>query len=1290
MRYQKSSQPSRKVPEKGVALVVVLMMMVLVTLLSITLLMVADNEFRASNGEVEMRKLEELADDTFNIVIGQIRDATSDLGSTHTWTSQPGMIRRFGTDPMPSTRRSQLSSAYKLYSAPVMVEGSSFDPASDLPPEDWQSYPEIFTDLNETGSNGTYPIIDPSLTEVVDGFEIEKIPGVTEGQAPMPTRWLYVLRDGTFGHLDSNGKFNGLRNPTEDNPITGRIAFWTDDETCKVNINTASEGVFWDHPLGHTRTERGNAPDISSYPEKPYGYASSMPVRGEFSRYPGHPAETSLSGIFGSEMRQGSKPVTNLDELERYYDLTPRVVLSGSRGANVLSHFAKIEPQDDDRLYATVDEFLFAQNSSNRKNREQNVLSANGIDPTEILKRSRFFLTANSRAPETTLFNRPKVALWPLYREALEKRNPTERLLAFCSTAGGHPYYIQRHAPSETSGTIYGSAYSTTQDLEIERNQQMLDYLRKSTSKLVPGFGGTSFKAKWGKDDQEQVTLSMVDWLRSSVNLFNRGIAPTHQFTGHNPQKIGEFMVAPMVMDENSGKKKGFGLMPTITEAALILYATEVEPGPLANTAARATRVQAFLVFETFKPAPGMPHQSPGMEIKVEGLDQFQLNDRSMQFPEVGRTFIEREQHGGGWGSFTSHSPILLQLIAHGGAKTAPGSPPPWNDERAYRVHQLISQPIALVDDPADTRDTMKFTGGTIKVTLKTHPKSGFSEEMQVLYLNFPSSSEWPVPRATEGVTLPEPFDARASRSANPGNASLSGAPQNDHPKIAQLLGFQRDYRRVLIQENDVVRSIEIDPAGPTKGDYRLVAGRFEIPENYFRPHPDYHSKATGKRHAQSLRDDRFSGLGMFGWNGDNNTIKDEIVTNDVSRPSNQSTTGRLVENASYGPFAAPVTANGLNGATMNNNRPGDWENGLAILPDGPFVRRNFEAGASRRNDSFIKDDSSYYTYGYYYHDNTGIDFAPNRQVASGVIFGAMPTGIYSQAPWQTLLFCPNPPARSTGALDPIDGSDHAGFAIPPDHLLLDLFWMPVVEPYAISEPLSTAGKVNMNYEMMPFSYIKRRTAMHSVLKNMRVAAIPADAAGNWPSTGEPGYKDLDVCPWEFRYQIDLDATTGTLRGFEERFDIGDVFRSPSEMCDVFLVPKKIRTDDLPPESAYPPGAVDGTYETMTEWWDDYQLTGDNAREMPYNHIVPRLTTRSNTYRIHYRVQVLKKSRNSDPDTWDNELDQVKAESRGSALIERYINPNSDLPDFADPAVSDTEAVDDHCQYRILNQQKFY
>jgi uncharacterized protein (TIGR02600 family) len=238
--------------------------------------------------------------------------------------------------------------------------------------------------------------------------------------------------------------------------------------------------------------------------------------------------------------------------------------------------------------------------------------------------------------------------------------------------------------------------------------------------------------------------------------------------------------------------------------------------------------------------------------------------------------------------------------------------------------------------------------------------------------------------------------------------------------------------------------------------------------------------------------------------------------------------------------------------------------------------------------------------------------------------------------------------------------------------LFLDLFTMPIVEPYAISEPFSTAGKVNMNYQIMPFSYIKRDTGVRAVLKASRIMAIP-QTLSTVTSLG-PSYKDGQRAKYEFRWDINPDRATGTLAGFEQRFNSGDIFRSASEICDIFLVPKKIPA--LSTGVSYPPGANPPvSYAAAADWWDDFQLTGDNTREAPYGDIYARLTTKSNTYTIHYRVQGLKKVRTTPADQWIEGKDQSTGEIRGSATVERYIDlGNSNLPDFALPASASAEA----------------
>jgi uncharacterized protein (TIGR02600 family) len=255
----------------------------------------------------------------------------------------------------------------------------------------------------------------------------------------------------------------------------------------------------------------------------------------------------------------------------------------------------------------------------------------------------------------------------------------------------------------------------------------------------------------------------------------------------------------------------------------------------------------------------------------------------------------------------------------------------------------------------------------------------------------------------------------------------------------------------------------------------------------------------------------------------------------------------------------------------------------------------------------------------------------------------------------------------------------------------LDFFWMPVVEPYAVSEPFSTAGKVNMNYEILPFRYIKRRTAINAVLKDTQLAALVPDLAKdtqpNTPSSDN--YKGLKRCPYDFRYKINTDAVGGTLEGFERRFQSGDIFHSASEICDIYLIPKK-----YPGVTYHPNTPAVPAYSTAQNWWNSMTVTGDNARENPYNDIYPRLTTKSNVFRVHVRVQTLKPSPNDQPDTWTESSERIGGEYRGSFLLERYIDAsdktppqNGGLPDFA--VNYNGGGLDKYYKFRVIDRKQF-
>src|SRR5690606_19158004 len=82
------------------------------------------------------------------------------------------------------------------------------------------------------------------------------VSGAQTNRVPMPVQWMYILADGKLAAMTPGT--TTIPDATTGNPIVGRVAFWTDDETSKVNINTASEGTFWDRPLAYSPEVKGD------------------------------------------------------------------------------------------------------------------------------------------------------------------------------------------------------------------------------------------------------------------------------------------------------------------------------------------------------------------------------------------------------------------------------------------------------------------------------------------------------------------------------------------------------------------------------------------------------------------------------------------------------------------------------------------------------------------------------------------------------------------------------------------------------------------------------------------------------------------------------------------------------------------------------------------------------------------------------------------------------------------------------------------------------------------------
>ena len=572
------------------------------------------------------------------------------------WASQPGMLRTWDDTGNPYQE-------FKLYSSANMVVSGAYNPASDTEFADisgvnWVSQPSIYTDLNSpvaVSGTAVSPIIDPNLTlvsgtltymnplgtQTIEGFSVIPPPAAiydssqpvsaSNNPVPMPVRWMYLLKNGSLvpATPGGSGSTASVSAATTGNPIVGRVAFWADDETCKVNINTASEGTFWDVPLVWNSEEYGSDTSFA-----PWGFANSVPATAEFQRTPGHPATTCLSTVFGSLLPlPTSAPLVEADYnsyLAPYYMLTPCYTPGGSKGGSRPAW----QPTDSAplasstyRLFTSVDNLLTDPNGIPLTIADSSLYPPTfGASPTggrpglpidsNVLRQAQFFITANSCAPEVTLFNTPRVCMWPIQSgtstpeltSGTAARNFKDTLLARGSTINQQPYYFQRASVYEistvtSSGTTnyggspntigYGSSQSLTDDFPgfptstpqtgVSRNLNIFSYLQSLTQTNIPGFGG-SFLAKYpgagGATDRDQILTEIFDYIRAGVNTLSISLPPLYTYTPYSTSgswgQYGAGSTIPIQIVTSSGTTQGLGRFVTLKEVTLVFYCANI------------------------------------------------------------------------------------------------------------------------------------------------------------------------------------------------------------------------------------------------------------------------------------------------------------------------------------------------------------------------------------------------------------------------------------------------------------------------------------------------------------------------------------------------------------------------------------------------------------------------------------------------------------------------------------------------------------------------------------------
>jgi len=178
-------KPVRLRIERGMALLVVLSIVVWLTLLVVCLALAMRMERRAAHYYAERSRADFYAREGVESVIAALRYATD---TNRQWISMPGQIAS-GTNDIASAE------TIALFSGSV--------PSGDT----------NAADLNRT---------------VLSDDEKEAVTGVS-GQ-PMNVAWIYVRKDGMR-------TASSVVDPA--NPVVGRYAYWTDDESSRIDLNTA-------------------------------------------------------------------------------------------------------------------------------------------------------------------------------------------------------------------------------------------------------------------------------------------------------------------------------------------------------------------------------------------------------------------------------------------------------------------------------------------------------------------------------------------------------------------------------------------------------------------------------------------------------------------------------------------------------------------------------------------------------------------------------------------------------------------------------------------------------------------------------------------------------------------------------------------------------------------------------------------------------------------------------------------------------------------------------------------
>lgn len=191
--------------KRGMALVLVLAFIVILSMMIVAFSTGMRTERQAAHYYAEKSRADLLAQAGMERVKSSLLEATDP--NTRSWITMPGRIVSRSKGPNSSPE------SFELYSRAATDD--TLDPI----------------DLNR---------------KVISGDGRTAITGATDSSAvPMKVGWIYVRRNGEQEAIEAPDCSN------RSNPIVGRYAYWTDDESCRINLNTAWRKLGSNSSLNH-------------------------------------------------------------------------------------------------------------------------------------------------------------------------------------------------------------------------------------------------------------------------------------------------------------------------------------------------------------------------------------------------------------------------------------------------------------------------------------------------------------------------------------------------------------------------------------------------------------------------------------------------------------------------------------------------------------------------------------------------------------------------------------------------------------------------------------------------------------------------------------------------------------------------------------------------------------------------------------------------------------------------------------------------------------------------------